>query len=96
LQTVDGCPRHKARNQYSPWYILHTSALVGRGFFVILSSICVAQIDGLPARLHLASTCLVAKKTFSGGISILRVMANVIRALHYSQCSTSGVFILQI
>ncbi|KAI7180396.1 Pyruvate [Hortaea werneckii] len=33
-----------------------TSARVGRGLYVMLSNICVAQITGLPARLHLVTT----------------------------------------
>mmetsp|Transcript_13131 Transcript_13131/g.33535 ORF Transcript_13131/g.33535 Transcript_13131/m.33535 type:complete len:200 (-) Transcript_13131:596-1195(-) len=49
-----------------------TSARVGRGFLVIDSSICVAQMTGFPARLHLAIIIFCAMKTFSGGISIPR------------------------
>ena len=39
-----------------------TSARVGRGFFCILSSICVATTTGFPAATHLAtiSFCHVA------------------------------------
>ena len=39
-----------------------TSALVGRGFFCILSSICVATTTGFPAATHFAtiSFCHVA------------------------------------
>lgn len=50
---------------------IYTSARVGRGFLVILSSICVAQMEGFPARLHLASICLPARNIFSDGISVL-------------------------
>merc|ERR1711935_1273332 len=46
------------------------SARVGRGFLTIDSSICVAQMTGLPALLHLAINCFWAMNTFSGGISM--------------------------
>ena len=49
-----------------------TSARVGRGLDVIDSSICVAQMTGLPARLHFAIIAFCARKTFSAGISMLR------------------------
>mmetsp|Transcript_62233 Transcript_62233/g.173879 ORF Transcript_62233/g.173879 Transcript_62233/m.173879 type:complete len:222 (+) Transcript_62233:88-753(+) len=46
------------------------SARVGRGRVVMDSSICVAVMTGLPARLHLAIIIFCARKTFSGGISM--------------------------
>mmetsp|Transcript_40492 Transcript_40492/g.106845 ORF Transcript_40492/g.106845 Transcript_40492/m.106845 type:complete len:234 (+) Transcript_40492:1415-2116(+) len=49
-----------------------TSARVGRGLCVIESSICVAQMTGLPAMLHLAIIIFCARKTFSAGISMPR------------------------
>ena len=49
-----------------------TSARVGRGLDVIDSSICVAQMTGLPARLHFAIIDFCARKTFSAGISMPR------------------------
>mmetsp|Transcript_3989 Transcript_3989/g.7493 ORF Transcript_3989/g.7493 Transcript_3989/m.7493 type:complete len:377 (-) Transcript_3989:377-1507(-) len=49
-----------------------TSALVGRGFFVIDSSICVATITGLPFSLHLATISFCARVTLSRGISTPR------------------------
>mmetsp|Transcript_3508 Transcript_3508/g.8657 ORF Transcript_3508/g.8657 Transcript_3508/m.8657 type:complete len:297 (-) Transcript_3508:561-1451(-) len=48
------------------------SARVGRGDRVIESSICVAQITGLPRRLALATIHFCARNTFSCGISIPR------------------------
>mmetsp|Transcript_13569 Transcript_13569/g.42489 ORF Transcript_13569/g.42489 Transcript_13569/m.42489 type:complete len:294 (-) Transcript_13569:464-1345(-) len=49
-----------------------TSARVGRGLEVIDSSICVAQMIGLPARLHLAIIIFCATKTLCAGISMPR------------------------
>mmetsp|Transcript_4303 Transcript_4303/g.11017 ORF Transcript_4303/g.11017 Transcript_4303/m.11017 type:complete len:209 (-) Transcript_4303:482-1108(-) len=49
-----------------------TSARVGRGLLVMDSSIWVAQMMGLPARLHLAIIIFCATKTFSAGISMPR------------------------
>merc|ERR1719353_2406670 len=49
-----------------------TSARVGRGLVVIDSSICVAQMIGLPARLHLAIIIFCAMNTFCAGISMPR------------------------
>merc|ERR1719308_703270 len=46
------------------------SARVGLGLLVIDSSICVAQIIGLPARLHLPCIIFWATYTFSAGISM--------------------------
>mmetsp|Transcript_142 Transcript_142/g.539 ORF Transcript_142/g.539 Transcript_142/m.539 type:complete len:313 (+) Transcript_142:560-1498(+) len=49
-----------------------TSARVGRGLYVIDSSICVAQMTGLPTMLHLAMSFFCAMTTFSAGISTPR------------------------
>ena len=48
------------------------SARVGRGFLIMLSSICVAQTIGLPARLHRPIIIFCARKIFSVGISMPR------------------------
>mmetsp|Transcript_1406 Transcript_1406/g.4254 ORF Transcript_1406/g.4254 Transcript_1406/m.4254 type:complete len:305 (+) Transcript_1406:1338-2252(+) len=48
------------------------SARVGRGLLVIDSSICVAQMQGLPATLHFAIIIFCARNTFSDGISMPR------------------------
>ena len=48
------------------------SALVGLGFLIILSSICVAQTIGLPARLQRPIIIFCARKIFSVGISMPR------------------------
>mmetsp|Transcript_2883 Transcript_2883/g.11671 ORF Transcript_2883/g.11671 Transcript_2883/m.11671 type:complete len:274 (+) Transcript_2883:1092-1913(+) len=48
------------------------SARVGRGAYVMDSSICVAQMAGLPARLHLAISCFWIRKTRSSGTSMPR------------------------
>mmetsp|Transcript_103460 Transcript_103460/g.178234 ORF Transcript_103460/g.178234 Transcript_103460/m.178234 type:complete len:258 (-) Transcript_103460:923-1696(-) len=47
-----------------------TSARVGRGFLVMVSSIWVAQTTGLPTKLQLEIMYFWAMNTFSGGISI--------------------------
>jgi hypothetical protein len=49
-----------------------TSARVGRGLVVIVSSICVAQMMGLPLIWHLEIIIFCARKTFSAGISMPR------------------------
>ena len=41
------------------------SARVGRGFWVMVSSIWVAQITGFPARLHLAIIIFWARNTWT-------------------------------
>mmetsp|Transcript_7845 Transcript_7845/g.35071 ORF Transcript_7845/g.35071 Transcript_7845/m.35071 type:complete len:232 (+) Transcript_7845:2527-3222(+) len=48
------------------------SARVGRGFFTIDSSICVAVTTGLPAALHFSIMSFCARKIFSVGISMPR------------------------
>lgn len=48
------------------------SALVGLGFLIIDSSICVAQITGFPAMLHMAIIFFWAANTSAAGISIPR------------------------
>mmetsp|Transcript_15742 Transcript_15742/g.61482 ORF Transcript_15742/g.61482 Transcript_15742/m.61482 type:complete len:215 (-) Transcript_15742:524-1168(-) len=49
-----------------------TSARVGRGLTVIDSSICVAQITGLAAMLHLEIIIFCARNTFCAAISMPR------------------------
>mmetsp|Transcript_30124 Transcript_30124/g.84134 ORF Transcript_30124/g.84134 Transcript_30124/m.84134 type:complete len:348 (+) Transcript_30124:380-1423(+) len=49
-----------------------TSARVGRGLCTMDSSICVATITGLPARLHLATTLFCTANTSCAGISMPR------------------------
>mmetsp|Transcript_18440 Transcript_18440/g.69776 ORF Transcript_18440/g.69776 Transcript_18440/m.69776 type:complete len:243 (+) Transcript_18440:617-1345(+) len=49
-----------------------TSARVGRGFLIIESSICVAQITGFPRRLQHLIMYFCATNTFSKGISMPR------------------------
>mmetsp|Transcript_26461 Transcript_26461/g.68729 ORF Transcript_26461/g.68729 Transcript_26461/m.68729 type:complete len:234 (+) Transcript_26461:432-1133(+) len=49
-----------------------TSALVGRGWRIMESSICVATITGFPTRLHASTMYLCAAKTFSKSISTPR------------------------
>mmetsp|Transcript_5899 Transcript_5899/g.17789 ORF Transcript_5899/g.17789 Transcript_5899/m.17789 type:complete len:233 (+) Transcript_5899:597-1295(+) len=48
------------------------SARVGRGLLIMLSSICVATMTGLPALLQVLIIIFWARKTFSGGISMPR------------------------
>ncbi len=48
------------------------SARVGRGLTIMLSSIWVAQMTGLPAMLHRAMSFFWAAKTSAAGISIPR------------------------
>ena len=49
-----------------------TSARVGRGFFCIVSSICVATMTGLPTALHFSTIIFCAIVTSVSGISTPR------------------------